>query len=206
MQQSESIKELATALAKAQAQIEGATKGKVNPAFKSKYADLSSVWEACREALTKNGLSVVQAPGELIEGRLSLTTMLLHSSGEFLSQTLTIPLTKVDAQGYGSATTYARRYALAAMVGVSPEDDDGNAASERAPQRQQEVPADRIDGEQLAVLQTLANQSAADLKGFCTYYKISALPELPSGKYAHAKAILEKKLAEKQAAPVREAA
>ena len=134
METSPSIAALAASLSKAQSSIEGAVKGKVNPAFKSKYADLSSVWEACREALTDNGLSVVQSPGPVADGRMELTTMLLHASGEWMRGTLTIPLGKVDAQAYGSATTYARRYALAAFVGVSPEDDDGNAASQhRAP-------------------------------------------------------------------------
>ena len=133
METSPSIAALAASLSKAQASIEGAVKGKVNPAFKSKYADLSSVWEACREALTDNGLSVVQSPGPVADGRMELTTMLLHSSGEWMRGTLTIPLGKVDAQAYGSATTYARRYALAAFVGVSPEDDDGNAAAKAKP-------------------------------------------------------------------------
>lgn len=130
---SPSIAALAAALAKAQASVEGATKSKVNPAFTSKYADLASVWDACREALTQNELSVVQSPGALTNGQMEMTTMLLHSSGEWIRGSLTIPLQKVDAQGYGSATTYARRFSLAAFVGVAPEDDDGNAAAATAP-------------------------------------------------------------------------
>jgi uncharacterized protein YukE len=133
IEQSDSIKALATALSKTQASVEGAVKGKVNPAFKSKYADLASVWEACREALTENGLSVLQSPGEVADGRMAMTTQLMHSTGEWVRGTLTIPLGKVDAQAYGSATTYARRYALAAFVGVAPEDDDGNAAAAARP-------------------------------------------------------------------------
>jgi hypothetical protein len=133
IEQSESIANLAASLSKAQAAIEGAVKGKVNPAFKSKYADLASVWDACREALTDNGLSVVQSPGHLHEGRMEMTTMLLHASGEWMRGSLSIPLGKVDAHGYGSATTYARRFALAAFVGVAPEDDDGNAAAKSRP-------------------------------------------------------------------------
>jgi hypothetical protein len=141
IEQSESIANLAASLSKAQAAIEGAVKGKVNPAFKSKYADLASVWDACREALTDNGLSVVQSPGHLHEGRMEMTTMLLHASGEWMRGSLTIPLGKVDAQAYGSATTYARRYALAAFVGVSPDDDDGNAATKAKPSAQSFTPA-----------------------------------------------------------------
>ena len=126
---STSLAALAAALAKAQAAVEGAIKGKVNPAFRSKYADLASVWDACREALTDNGLSVIQSPGHIEDGRMEMTTMLLHASGEWARGSLTIPVAKADAHGYGSAITYARRYALAAFVGVSPEDDDGNAAA-----------------------------------------------------------------------------
>lgn len=133
MEQSESVKSLAAALSKAQAAVEGAVKGKVNPAFRSKYADLASVWEACREALTENGLSVIQSPGEIADGRMAMTTQLMHESGEWVRGSLTIPLGKVDAHGYGSATTYARRFALAAFVGVAPEDDDGNAAAKAKP-------------------------------------------------------------------------
>lgn len=130
MEMSETIASLAGALSKAQAKIEGAKKDRANPAFKgTKYADLASVWDACREALTGEGLSIAQMPGTCANGQMEMTTMLMHSSGEWIRETLTIPLQKVDAQGYGSATTYARRYSLAAMVGVAPDDDDGNAAS-----------------------------------------------------------------------------
>ena len=132
-EQSETIKDLAAALSKAQGQIEGAKKDSENPHFRSKYADLASVWEACREALSASGLAVVQSPGPVADGRMEMTTQLVHSSGQWMRGTLTIPLGKVDAQAYGSATTYARRYALAAFVGVAPEDDDGNAAAAAKP-------------------------------------------------------------------------
>ena len=131
---SPSIAALAAALAKAQGSIKAAVKGKENTYFNSKYADLAAVWEACREALTQNGLAVVQSPGEIADGRMHMTTMLLHSSGEWMRGDLAIPLgNKLDAQGYGSATSYARRYALAAFVGVASDDDDGNAAAANAP-------------------------------------------------------------------------
>ena len=129
MNRSDSIKEIAGALAKAQGAIQAAKKDSENPHFKAKYADLASVWAACREQLSSNGIAVVQAPGECSDGRVWLETMLLHSSGEWISELLSIPLAKVDAHGFGSALTYARRYALAAMVGVAPDDDDGNAAA-----------------------------------------------------------------------------
>lgn len=133
MEMSESIAALSAALSKAQLVMEGAIKGKVNPAFKSRYADLASVWDACREPLASNGLSVIQMPGRVENGQMSLTTQINHASGEWVRETMSIPLSKVDAQGYGSATSYARRYALAAFVGVSPDDDDGNGAVKNAP-------------------------------------------------------------------------
>jgi hypothetical protein len=195
-EQSESVGAIAKAMAKVQATVEGASKGKVNPAFKSKYADLSSVWEACREPLSANGLAIVQFPGEMVENRMTMTTQLLHESGEWMRATLSIPLSKVDAQGYGSCVTYARRYALAAVVGICPEDDDGNAASAGRSARNDASPA-TIDDGQRALLTTLSHQAGADMKAFCTFYKIGSLPELPADKFAHAKAMLDKKLADK---------
>lgn len=125
-----SLKNLAAALCKAQADMEGAKKDAKNPHFNSKYADLASVWDAIREPLTKNGLSVVQLPRSM-QGGVEVETILLHVSGESLSSVLAVPASKSDAQGFGSALTYARRYSLMAMVGVAPEDDDGNAASHK---------------------------------------------------------------------------
>lgn len=129
--QSQSITELAKALATVQSALQPAAKEAVNPHFRSKYADLPAVWDACRTLLTKAGLSVVQMPVEAGPGRVGLTTMLLHSSGEYISATVSTALQRDDAQGVGSALTYLRRYSLAAMVGiVADEDDDGNKASE----------------------------------------------------------------------------
>lgn len=126
---SPSIAALAAAMAKAQAALKGAVKDSSNPHFKSKYADLSNVWTAWQEVGPKAGLAVMQFPGQCADSRLSMVTLITHESGEWIKSELSIPLAKVDAQGYGSATTYARRYALAAAVGIAPEDDDGNAAS-----------------------------------------------------------------------------
>ena len=125
---SELIGLLATAMAKAQGQIKGAVRDSANPDFKSKYADLASVRGACAEALSKNELAVFQFPRATEEG-VEVETLLAHSSGQWLAETLTMPVAKADAHGLGSAITYARRYALAAIVGVAPEDDDGNAAA-----------------------------------------------------------------------------
>jgi len=185
METSETIKDLASALSKAQAIIEGAKKDSTNPHFKSKYADLAAVWDACRDALTKNGLSVVQAPGPCAASQMEMTTMLMHSSGEWIRETLTIPLQKVDAQGYGSATTYARRYALAAMVGVAPDDDDGNAAvsSDGAANNAPRIPAQRekLDGmfQTKTALRRAADSFYRDLLGCGDQDMLSALLTSP---------------------------
>jgi len=131
MLQSESIANLAKALSIVQGKLTHAKKDSANPFFKSKYADLESVWDACRDLLAVNGLSVAQFPGTYsdLDKSMSLNTILMHTSGEWISQEMTVPVSKADAQGAGSALTYMRRYALAAVVGVVQADDDGNAAS-----------------------------------------------------------------------------
>lgn len=129
---SEGIAKLSDALAKAQAEVTGAAKDSENPHFKSKYADLASIWDACRVALSKNGLAVVQL-AESDGDKATVVTLLTHSSGEWIKGRITLKPVKADAQGIGSALTYGRRYGLAAMVGVAPEDDDGNAASREQP-------------------------------------------------------------------------
>lgn len=132
------LNELATALAAAQATIQAAIKDAENPHFRSKYADLPAVWEACRKPLTDHGLSVVQLPIDSEPGRIALMTMLLHKSGQFIRSTVSTRIVKDDPQGVGSGLTYLRRYALAAAVGVVADvDDDGNAASEHPQHRQQ---------------------------------------------------------------------
>jgi hypothetical protein len=134
MIKSESIANLAKALSIVQGKLTYAAKDSANPFFKSKYADLESVWDSCRTLLSDNGLSVIQFPGEYFDGTMSLTTILTHASGEYISKEMSVPVTKPDAQGAGSALSYMRRYSLAAVVGVvsaNQEDDDGNAASNK---------------------------------------------------------------------------
>jgi len=147
MNKSESIANLATALAMAQMNIKGAIKDSNNPFFKSKYADLSSVVEAIRPAFGQCGLSYIQRVEPSDRDEVRVETILLHASGEWLScGVLNLPVSKVDAQGYGSALTYARRYSLAAACGVAPEDDDGNAASgKNAPQKRLETLNTHLD-------------------------------------------------------------
>ena len=146
MNQSDSIANLTLALSIVQGKMTHAIKDSDNPFFKSKYADLESVWDVCRILLSENGLAVMQFPGDInfvqlekengdinIATKMSLTTIISHKSGEFMSQEMSVPVTKPDAQGAGSALTYMRRYALAAVVGVVQADDDGNAASSPKP-------------------------------------------------------------------------
>lgn len=121
------LNEIAKALCIAQSEILTAHKDSKNPYFNSKYADLKSVWDAIRLPLTKNGLSITQLPST--NGKeVTVETILMHVSGQYIRSTLTIIAKDISAHAIGSAITYARRYALMAMVGVSPEDDDGNAA------------------------------------------------------------------------------
>src|SRR3990167_8044567 len=130
MERSEQVNDLAAALSKAQSEIKGAIRDSENPFFNSRYADLAAVWDACRAPLTANGLSVVQTLLPTTDtGAIPVETILLHSSGQWISGVLTVTPVKSDPQAMGSAITYARRYALSAIVGVAPEDDDGNAAS-----------------------------------------------------------------------------
>ena len=126
MTRSESIKEIASALNKAQAEMTGAKKGSNNPFFKSKYADLGSVIDALKTPFADNGLSFSQFPLSE-EGQAGVETILMHSSGEWMISTLLLPIKKKDPQGVGDAVTYARRYALQSIAGIPAEDDDGNS-------------------------------------------------------------------------------
>ncbi len=162
MTTSEQIGDLAAALAKAQAEMEGASKDSANPFFKSKYADLASVWAACRGPLTKHGLSVVQFPKVAYEGQpepyewtskqgekrygvrvvavVRPSTRLLHLSGQWLEDAVSTMLPTGDPQSIGSAITYLRRYSLQSVAGIAPEDDD----AEKAHQPMNQPPASAV--------------------------------------------------------------
>jgi hypothetical protein len=133
--QSETIAELAKALAAAQGEMGHATKDVSNTFFKSKYADLPAVIDAARPALAKNGLAVVQVTEFDEQGNVGLMTQLMHSSGQWVRGWYPIRPVKNDPQGIGSALTYARRYSYQGMAGIASaaDDDDGNAASGNAP-------------------------------------------------------------------------
>ncbi len=125
---SEATNELFTAISKAQSLMNNAKKASDNPFFKSKYADLSDVWDVAQGPLTANGLCVIQ--GAESEGdSVIVSCRVCHSSGQWVESSLKLVPTKRDPQGIGSAITYGRRYLLASMTGVVTDDDDGNAAS-----------------------------------------------------------------------------
>lgn len=124
--------ELFSALAKAQAEIENASKNAANPHFRSRYADLAEVLNTVRPVLAKHGLCVIQSTA--FDGAMvSVETVLGHASGGSVSSVASCVPSKVDAQGVGAATTYLRRYALAAIAGVAQEDDDGTSAAHSKP-------------------------------------------------------------------------
>jgi hypothetical protein len=146
---SDTIKNIAAALAKAQATMHGATKDRTNPAYKSTYATMASVLEAARGPLTENGISFMQSPGVVTqEGLLPIETRFWHgASGEWIKASFAVPIQKRDPQGFGSATTYGCRYAMMAALGLPPVDDDGEAAkgNSRPPPRSERLtgpPAD----------------------------------------------------------------
>ena len=180
MERSETINELAAALAAAQGKIENASKDSANPYFRSRYADLASIWDAIRGPLSEHGLAVVQ-PVRVEGSSVTVTTLLAHASGQWISSDLTMTAQrqmkdgggweKLDSpQAIGSCITYARRYALAAMAGVAPEDDDAEGAQGRRqePQRQErpaqlpapEKPTRQVPAELVKVFERMMKEPA----------------------------------------------
>lgn len=131
MNKSEQINELAKALADFQSEVKDPSKDKENPYFKSKYVALDGVLQTVRPVLAKHGLSVMQLPTS-DETAVTVTTLLMHSSGQFIeSEPFKVLLTKKDAQAAGSALTYARRYSLSSVLGIAwDDDDDGDSIAE----------------------------------------------------------------------------
>lgn len=137
-------KNIYAAFVKAQKGFAPALKTSTNPHFKSRYADLSACVEAVIDSLNDNGIGLIQKTHQDDRG-VTVETMFVHESGESMSGgTLHVPAAKQDPQGYGSALSYARRYSLMAACGIAPEDDDGNAASQR-PQQRQTAPKQAVD-------------------------------------------------------------
>lgn len=192
---------LISALAKALPELESAKKNKANPAFKSKYADLGAVIEAL-EPITKHGLWYRQHQHENENGAM-VETFYIHESGQEMSAgTVFMPATKRDAQGFGSALSYARRYGLQCAFGLATEDDDGNAAvrstqAKAASSPAQTAPAGPISDAEWGIITDLIQQTNSDTKAFCTAFKIASVKELPAAQFDRARAMLNKKLAAK---------
>ena len=167
LQTSEQVDALMAALATAQANIKGALKDSENPFFRSRYADLASIWDACRGPLTAQGLAVVQSPSTQFTGEpevytyksrageersgvriattVQVVTRLCHSSGQWIEGVSAAMLPSADPQAVGSAITYLRRYSLAAMVGVAPEEDDGEATTRPVHRTPKAVPQQSLE-------------------------------------------------------------
>jgi hypothetical protein len=176
------MKNLATALVKAQKAFGPALKTSTNPHFRSKYADLSNCIEAVIGALNDNGIGLMQRTYESKDG-VMVETIFIHESGETLEcGVLHVPASKQDPQGYGSALTYARRYSLMAVCGIAPEDDDGNAASK--PKKPMQIPAntagqdylEKCNEQERALILDYAMEieSDDDEEAFFTYTKAKA--------------------------------
>ena len=177
------------ALAKALPELESAKKNKANPAFKSKYADLAAVIEAL-EPIRKHGLWYRQVLHESAEG-VNVETIYIHEGGDTLSAgSLYMPATKRDAQGFGSALSYARRYSLQAAFGLATEDDDGNAAVKSAPAVSQPISA-----AEWGIITDLITQTSTDAKAFCEAFKIASVKDLLTSDFDRARSMLNKKLA-----------
>ena len=157
---SQTIGKLVEALAKAKTEFGAAVKDSLNPHFRSKYADLDTVVSATTPALCKHGLVVVQS----FDGD-NLVTMIAHASGEWISGSQPLHATKMDPQGFASASTYARRYGLMAVCGIAPEDDDGNTAQQAHKQSQPSL-RNEIKQSQGVLIESVERKTTATNKSF----------------------------------------
>lgn len=174
---SDCIDALAAALAKAQGAIRGAVKSKINPHFKNAYADLASVYDACREALAANDLAVTQTT-DFDGADTWLATTLIHKSGQWIASRYPIRPQGNTPQQYGSAITYARRYSLAAIVGVAAEDedDDGNAASAPPKRNSAQAKRDGVWERMCAEIEACKTVSALEAWRAQNWSEVLALP------------------------------
>jgi hypothetical protein len=195
--QSPSHTSIVSALAVALPELESAKKNKANPAFKSRYADLAAVIDAL-EPIRAHDLWYLQRAIENADGA-QIETIYIHKNGETLSAGITfMPATKKDAQGFGSALSYCRRYGLQTAFGLATEDDDGNAAV-KASQRVQSAPVtDVADNDTVAQMIGLCEALGGNQAGIiCDAYRVSALSELTAKQAAGAIKRLGEKLAER---------
>lgn len=161
---------IASALAAAQMDMGKAIKSSTNPHFRSKYADLGAVMDACLPALNRHGIAVIQPLQENEFGR-SIVTRFIHETGESLECPVPLIVAKNDMQGLGSAMTYARRYGLMSLAGIAPEDDDGNAASKAAPKT--------VTPEQFINLRDMAEQADVPEAKICAAFGAQSFEQFP---------------------------
>ena len=182
-----------TAFVKAQALIGGARKTSTNPHFKSKYADLKECFNACSDTLNEHGIHITQ-PTMHHDGKFVIRTILTYVDGTTMED-FGVPIVgwegaKNPAQAFGSGQTYARRYGLCGMVGIAPEDDDGNSLTQDKPKA-----VVMVTPEQVEDLNFIADDVGADKAKFCQYLKVPSLDKLPADQFDKAYAALEKKRA-----------
>ena len=190
MHTSNEINELATALAKAQGEMGGAIKGAKNDYLKSSYADLASVIAAVKEPMSNNGLSYIQLPFSRKDS-VGVTTRIMHSSGQWIESSFSIPAPKHDPHTYGSIVTYCRRFSLQSALGVSAEsDDDGNAATKQAEAI--------ISKEQCHSVRAMLELTKTDETRFLKAYDVDAIEKMTVSQFKNAVTILEKKRKEKK--------
>jgi|APFre7841882793_1041355.scaffolds.fasta_scaffold01474_7 hypothetical protein len=181
------IKEIASALVLAQLEMQNPVFDAKNPHFKNQYASLAAVRNAIVPVLAKHGIAFIQNL-TTAEGTVSCETVLIHKSGQMLSYgPLTLPVTKMDAQGYASSITYARRIsAMAAMNIVGDHDDDGEAAVGRT--------VTYINADQQAVIEKLLTETKSNKTAFLKYLGVASVNQLPANQYNDAVSALEKKV------------
>lgn len=184
MNQSEQINELMGALAKAQGQMSHAKKDSSNPHFRSAYADLASVWQACREALSTNGLSVVQNP-EVINEKQVLITILGHSSGQWIKSMIVLPIQKPGPQELGSCLSYCRRYALASMVGVYQDDDDAETAQKPFREPPRAAITSRMSEAQCDELSEWVKAFPESKEGLLKKFDVTSLDDIPATHFTY---------------------
>lgn len=184
--------ELFAALSLAQGEIENAAKSSTNPHFRSKYADLAEVLNTIRPVFSKHGLSIIQSTS--FDGSLvHVECIVACKTGGYITSTASCVPAKTDAQGIGAATTYLRRYSLAAMAGIAQEDDDGNSASHGKTTPATVRNAEKITDDQAANLQAMIDEVGADKEAFLKYMGVESLAAIPASAYKGAVAALEKK-------------
>lgn len=187
--------DLLAALAAAQGEIENATKNAKNPHFKNNYADLAECLNTIRPVFSAHGLAVIQSAGHFDGAMVTVTTIITHKTGGMISSESTCVPAKTDAQGIGAATTYLRRYSVAAMCGIAQEDDDGQSARHDKSPTTKTMPSNLTIGEEeFGELNRLLDETGSDKVAFCGYFGVDSVAAMPMNKYSTAVSMLQKKV------------